>query len=108
MSNGPARSGVGDGVRLQHRPGSIGGQRIPGICVQNPGDGQVIILLESSDGASVIVAVHAVRRAELKLPLLDMIMPNGKAMCDCTGAEMGEFGQQMSRTGKEMEAAERL
>ena len=46
------------------------------------------------------LAAEIKRRAKLELPLLDMIMPNGKAMCDCTGSEMGEFGQQMRRMGK--------
>ncbi|MGO9419964.1 hypothetical protein [Roseiarcus sp.] len=29
--------------------------------------------------------------------LLDLIMPNGKPMRDCTGHEMGEFGQMLLR-----------
>jgi hypothetical protein len=64
--------------------------------------------MTDNDQVYLELAAEINRRAELKLPLLDMIMPNGKALCDCTGVEMGEFGRQMSRIGKEMDAAERL
>ena len=59
--------GVGDRIRLQHRPRSIRGQRIPGGGVQNSGGGQVIGLLESSQGASVVVAIHAINFARREM-----------------------------------------
>jgi hypothetical protein len=49
------------------------------------------------------VAAEMKRRSELKLPLLDLIMPNGKLIRDCTGPEMAEFNEQMVRIVKEME-----
>ena len=60
---------VGDRIRLQHRPRSIRGQRIPGGGVQNSGGGQVIGLLESSQGAPVVVAIHAVNFARREVGL---------------------------------------
>ena len=58
---------VGDRIRLQHRLRNIRSQRIPGAGVENSGGGQVIGLLKSSDGASVVVAVHAVNFARREM-----------------------------------------
>lgn len=40
---------------------------------------------------------EAVERVKAQIVLLDLTMPNGKAMRDCTGGEMARFGNRFDR-----------
>jgi hypothetical protein len=35
-------------------------------------------------------------------PLLDMIMPNGKPLRDCTGTYIGKLGRDLAKAGKKL------
>jgi hypothetical protein len=46
------------------------------------------------------------KRADLQVgdsvPLLEMIMPNGKKLGDCTGQECAELGKELAALGERM------
>jgi len=45
---------------------------------------------------------EAVERVKAQIVMLDLTMPNGKAMRDCTGAEMAKFGNRYQKIAEKV------
>jgi hypothetical protein len=56
----------------------------------------------ASRAAAKAASDALVETFKIKLALLDLPMPNGKAMRDCTGAEMAKFGNRYQKIAEQV------
>jgi hypothetical protein len=49
-----------------------------------------------------VVQTDRVEKIKAQIIMLDLTMPNGKAMRDCTGAEMSKFGNRFQRIAEKV------
>lgn len=51
--------------------------------------------------------IEATNEAEKNSKLLDLVMPNGKRLGDCTGLELREIGEWMKKMGHRLNSLQR-